>query len=59
MVSYLDGSVGAVVDALRSKGLWDDTLIAFLADNGGPLYLPGSANNYPLKGGKSVAAWHI
>merc|ERR1712129_509037 len=52
MTLYMDEAVGEVVQALKSKGMWDNTLIIFLADNGGPLYLPGSANNFPLKGGK-------
>ena len=56
MVSYLDEVVGEIVDALGAKGMWDQTFVAFLSDNGGPLYLPGSANNWPLKGGK-YADW--
>ena len=38
----------------KRKGMWDDLLIVFSADNGGPIYNNGSAgaNNYPLKGGK-------
>jgi len=30
--------------------MYDNTLIVFTADNGGPVYEPGSANNHPLKG---------
>lgn len=52
MTLYMDEAVGDVVQALKSKGMWDNTLIIFLADNGGPLYVPGSGNNFPLKGGK-------
>ena len=51
-MSYLDEVVGEIVDTLGAKGMWEDTFVAFLSDNGGPLYLPGSANNWPLKGGK-------
>jgi arylsulfatase B len=29
--------------------MWNNTLLVAAADNGGPL---GSANNYPLRGGK-------
>ena len=34
--------------------MYDDLLIVFSTDNGGPIYNNGSAgaNNYPLKGGK-------
>ena len=49
MVNYIDGSIGRVVTTLKEEGLYNDTLICFCSDNGGPL--PGG-NNYPLKGGK-------
>ena len=52
MVYYMDEVIGELTDALKEKGMWDNTLIAVVADNGGPLYLPGSGNNHPLKGGK-------
>eukprot|EP00322_Chrysochromulina_rotalis_P022631 CAMPEP_0115845690 /NCGR_PEP_ID=MMETSP0287-20121206/9485_1 /TAXON_ID=412157 /ORGANISM="Chrysochromulina rotalis, Strain UIO044" /LENGTH=644 /DNA_ID=CAMNT_0003299477 /DNA_START=71 /DNA_END=2005 /DNA_ORIENTATION=- len=52
MVLYLDEAVGALVDAFREREMWDSTLMVFLADNGGPIYEPGSGNNYPLRGGK-------
>ncbi|CAK0817376.1 unnamed protein product [Prorocentrum cordatum] len=52
MVLYLDETIGAVVDAMKTKGMWDNTLVIFTSDNGGPIYEPGAANNYPLKGGK-------
>ena len=52
MVNYLDDVVGQVVAALKSRGLWDNLLLVTSTDNGGPVYLSGGANNYPLKGGK-------
>jgi len=52
MVMYMDHTVGELVKALQHKGMWESTLLLFLADNGGPIYEPGSANNHPLKGGK-------
>lgn len=48
-VNYIDAAIGRVVDQLKSTGLYDNTLIVFSADNGGPL---PAGNNYPLKGGK-------
>lgn len=36
MVDRLDQGVGKVLDALKSKGLDDNTLIIFLSDNGAP-----------------------
>lgn len=52
MTLYMDDVVGELVGALKAKGMWDNTLVVFTSDNGGPLYSPGAANNYPLKGGK-------
>jgi len=33
-VHYVDSQVGRLFDALRAKGLWDDTLIVVVADHG-------------------------
>ncbi len=52
MVNYLDDVIGEVVTALKDKGLWDNLLLVTSTDNGGPLYIGGGANNFPLKGGK-------
>ena len=52
IVTNLDAIVGRIVDALKTKQMYNDTLIVFCSDNGGPIYYPGSANNYPLLGGK-------
>jgi len=52
MTLYMDEAVADLVKALKAKGMWDNTLFVFTADNGGPIYEPGSANNHPLKGGK-------
>ena len=35
--------------ALKAGGFWDTLLLLFTSDNGGPIYDPGSANNWPLK----------
>jgi arylsulfatase len=34
MVDNLDRHVGRLLDAVRAHGLWDDTLVVFMADNG-------------------------
>lgn len=68
MLAYLDRHVGLLVGAMRRKGMWDDTLVVFTSDNGGPTYamlnptppgpgqsrqtVYGGANNAPLRGGK-------
>ena len=55
MVNYLDDGIGKVVAALKLKGMYNDTLITFSADNGGPVYGNGTSggSNWPLKGGKA------
>jgi len=52
MVHYMDDVVGELTQKLKAKGMWEDTVMVFMADNGGPIYKPGSGNNYPLRGGK-------
>ena len=54
MLAHVDSMVGRVAGALKARGLWDDLLWLTAADNGGAVYLNGSAgaNNYPLRGGK-------
>jgi arylsulfatase A-like enzyme len=44
----MDEGIGTLVDALRSQGLLDNTLIVFTSDNGGERY----SDNWPLVGGK-------
>ena len=52
MVSYMDGVVGQLADALKAKSMWESTLMLFTADNGGAVYYPASGSNHPLLGGK-------
>jgi len=53
MVNMLDELLGKVEAKLRQKGLWDDLLLIFTSDNGGPTKLEESgASNWPLRGGK-------
>jgi arylsulfatase B len=52
MVYYADDVLGRIVQALKDKNMWDNTLLLFFSDNGGPVYNPGSASNYPQRGGK-------
>ena len=48
MIHHMDEGIGNLVDALRSQGLLDNTLIVFTSDNGGERY----SDNWPLVGGK-------
>jgi arylsulfatase A-like enzyme len=52
MVSALDDAVARVEAAYVRAGIWNNTLLVFTTDNGGP---SGSANNFPLRGHKATA----
>lgn len=51
MMAAMDDGIGRVVEAVRTKGLEDRTLIFFLADNGGPT-VQTTSSNHPLRGVK-------
>eukprot|EP00040_Diaphanoeca_grandis_P016465 m.84937 g.84937 ORF g.84937 m.84937 type:complete len:573 (-) comp25821_c0_seq3:107-1825(-) len=55
MVNFMDTKIGDLVQSLKSQGMYDNTIIFFSSDNGGPIYGDGAAgaNNFPLKGGKA------
>lgn len=50
MGKRLDDAIGKLVAKLKSEGVWNNTLLFFLSDNGGPL--AQQADNSPLRGGK-------
>ncbi|MCC6355307.1 MAG: sulfatase-like hydrolase/transferase [Verrucomicrobiae bacterium] len=50
MGKRLDDAIGRVVGALKAEGVWENTLLFFISDNGGPL--AQGADNAPLRGGK-------
>eukprot|EP00463_Aulacantha_scolymantha_P003550 TRINITY_DN4420_c0_g1_i1.p1 TRINITY_DN4420_c0_g1~~TRINITY_DN4420_c0_g1_i1.p1 ORF type:complete len:201 (+),score=18.93 TRINITY_DN4420_c0_g1_i1:271-873(+) len=50
MVSVVDETVKNVSDALKEKGMWENTLLVWTTDNGSPVRVGGS--NAPLRGGK-------
>jgi arylsulfatase B len=54
MLTAADEGIGQVVQALKDKGMWNDTVLVFTTDNGGPsevCAIQGSSN-YPKRGGK-------
>ena len=52
MAIGVDEGLGSVARALRARGVWNDTLLVFLSDNGG--VLQAGAPNTPLRGSKST-----
>mmetsp|Transcript_36903 Transcript_36903/g.80960 ORF Transcript_36903/g.80960 Transcript_36903/m.80960 type:complete len:523 (-) Transcript_36903:110-1678(-) len=52
MVHCLDNGIGNVTQALKSKGMWDNSLVIFSSDNGGREDHDFGGNNYPLRGMK-------
>ncbi|KAJ8670681.1 hypothetical protein QAD02_001940 [Eretmocerus hayati] len=56
MMSELDTSVGAVIEALYKKNMLRDTIVIFTTDNGGPAggFNLNAASNWPLRGVKDT-----
>jgi arylsulfatase A-like enzyme len=56
MAKQLDDMIGNVTSTLSSLGLWENTLVIFTSDNGGPTNHNEAtdSNNYPLRGGKNT-----
>lgn len=52
MLKHLDDGVGDVVGKLKREGIFDNTLLFFLTDNGGSKSM--SADNTPLRGFKQT-----
>lgn len=50
LIEHLDAGIGRVIQTLKDKNMYDNTLIVFTSDNGG--HLPSEANNGPLRDGK-------
>jgi arylsulfatase A-like enzyme len=64
MLNALDKGIANVTTALRAQGMWQNTLVVLVADNGGdhaaspsdPTGRTTMANNWPLRGTK-LTAW--
>jgi len=54
MIHRLDVNVGKIVSELKRQGLYDNTLIVFLSDNGGPIGDDNARLNAPLRGSKGI-----
>jgi arylsulfatase A-like enzyme len=49
MTTCMDDAIGRTLEALKKRGIADNTLVLFSSDNGGP---GQGANNHPLRGRK-------
>ena len=50
-VNLMDIIIGNITKKLKDNNQWDNTLVIFTSDNGGPEYLATTAsNNWPLRG---------
>ncbi|XP_070551019.1 arylsulfatase B-like [Ptychodera flava] len=54
MTTAMDDTVAVVVEAFKEHGLWNNTLLIFLSDNGGPTNEGKDGNNWPLRGSKKT-----
>ena len=56
MAKILDEGVGNITAALKSKGIYDQTIQIFSSDNGGPTnHNEGTfSDNFPMRGGKNT-----
>ena len=52
MVKCIDDVIKSLVNELKTRNMWDQTLFVLSTDNGGPIGKNAGANNYPLRGGK-------
>ncbi|MCA0932473.1 sulfatase [Lutimonas saemankumensis] len=54
MVEHTDDAVGKIINKLKEKGLYENTIILFSSDNGGLIGRSKNpvTNNYPLRTGK-------
>jgi arylsulfatase A-like enzyme len=48
MIHHMDEGIGWIMEALRARGIADNTLVVFTSDNGGERF----SDNWPLVGGK-------
>ena len=52
MVGYMDKNIGRIVENLKSKGLWDNTVIIFTGDNGTSANIVTRTTYGDIRGGK-------
>jgi hypothetical protein len=51
-MKFVDDVYGRIVNGLKERGQWDNSIVLFTSDNGGAIYWNSANNNYPLRGAK-------
>ncbi|MCH1478608.1 MAG: sulfatase-like hydrolase/transferase [Crocinitomicaceae bacterium] len=51
LVEHLDHEIGRVIETLKTRGMYENTIIVFTSDNGG--HIPSGASNGKLRGSKT------
>ena len=59
MASRLDASIGRIESLLKKYGIWEDTIVWAVSDNGGmnqfiEAFPASASSNWPLRGGKTT-----
>ena len=57
MLTAADESISTVVDAMRAKGLWNETLVIYTTDNGGPTSVCGVQGSTNRARGGKCSVW--
>mmetsp|Transcript_22344 Transcript_22344/g.51800 ORF Transcript_22344/g.51800 Transcript_22344/m.51800 type:complete len:569 (+) Transcript_22344:28-1734(+) len=54
MVNYMDDELGDVINLLKEREMWNNSVVVWHSDNGGEIMGAGicGGNNWPLRGGK-------
>ena len=57
MISFMDEVIGNITAVLSTKMMWNDTIVVYSSDNGGPSWTCShhlAANNWPMRGSKAT-----
>ena len=57
MIGFMDEVVGNITAVLNAKGMWNQTIVVYSSDNGGPSFTAShhlAANNWPMRGSKNT-----
>ena len=54
LVTAMDDVIGNVTETLKTNGMYENSIIIFVSDNGGLNVAGGGASNKPLRAGKAT-----